>query len=351
MRVSDLLKDIIPGGDLPPVEITGLTADSRQVEPGFLFVAVRGGQVDGHRYLLDAATRGAAALSGETDDPRLGLPYLRVPDSRKFLALAAAAWNGHPARRMIMIGVTGTDGKTTTCSLLHHILERSGIAAGLVTSVGARIGPRQVDTGFHVTTPDPLALQAFLAQMVLAGMTHAVIETTSHGLAQQRVAGCEFDLGVLTNVTHEHLDFHGSFDAYLEAKASLFAGLAESADKATPIDRAAVLNRDDDSFSRIRARCTVPVYSYGEAGDADVRAEAAASSKDGLSFDVVGPGYRQRVRTRLLGAYNLANVLAAAVTAIEALRLPAPTVPARYQPAAPLLIPVIAAAIDFEYRR
>jgi UDP-N-acetylmuramoyl-L-alanyl-D-glutamate--2,6-diaminopimelate ligase len=322
MHLSSLLQEIGETVRGPDVEITGLTADSRRVEPGFLFVAVRGGTVDGHRFLLDAASRGAAVLAGEDDDPRLGLTYLKVPKSRLFLAQAAAAWNGRPARRMVMIGVTGTDGKTTTSSLIHHILEQSGMAAGLVTSVGARIGSRQVDTGFHVTTPDPLALQAFLAQMAEAGMTHAVVETTSHGLAQHRVAACEFDLGVLTNVTHEHLDYHGSYAAYLEAKAKLFAGLASSAPKPGPIVRRAILNRDDSSFEAVSRLSSVPVVSYGESPAAGVRAEKVVSSRAGLAFELVGPGYRGVIRTRLLGAYNLSNVLAAATTAIEGLGIP-----------------------------
>jgi UDP-N-acetylmuramoyl-L-alanyl-D-glutamate--2,6-diaminopimelate ligase len=322
MRLAALLNEIAPTPELPSIEITGLTADSRRVSPGALFVAVKGGTADGHAFFVDAAARGAAALAGESPDPGLGLPYLQVPDSRLFLALAAAAWNGYPARRMIVIGVTGTDGKTTTGSLLHHILEQAGIAAGLITSVGARIGMRQVDTGFHVTTPDPLELQAFLGQMVEAGTTHAVLEATSHGLAQHRVAGCEFDLGVLTNVTHEHLDFHGSYQAYLEAKARLFAGLSAAAPKSMPIERRAILNRDDSSFDFINRAASVPVVAYGEDPRAAVRAETVTPSRDGLSFQLVGPGYRVPTRTPLPGAYNLSNALAAAATAIEGLGLP-----------------------------
>jgi UDP-N-acetylmuramoyl-L-alanyl-D-glutamate--2,6-diaminopimelate ligase len=321
MRLSVLLKGILPLGGLPDVEVAGLTADSRRVEPGFLFVATTGGTTDGHRFLPEAAARGAKALAGEQPDPALGLPYLRVPNSRLFLAQAAAAWNGHPSRRMVMIGVTGTDGKTTTSSLIHHILEQNGIAAGLVTSVGARIGRRQVDTGFHVTTPDPLELQTFLAQMVDAGLAHAVVETTSHGLAQHRVAACDFDLGVLTNVTHEHLDYHGSYAAYLEAKARLFEGLADSPAKPVSVERLAILNRDDSSFDPIRERSSVRVIAYGEDRRADVRAEEVAAGKSEMSFMLVGPSYRLPIRTTLRGVYNLGNCLAAAATAIEGLRM------------------------------
>jgi UDP-N-acetylmuramoyl-L-alanyl-D-glutamate--2,6-diaminopimelate ligase len=213
------------------------------------------------------------------------------------LAQAAAAWHGHPARRMTMIGVTGTDGKTTTASLLHHILEAAGRPTGLVTSVNARIGAQQVDTGFHVTTPDPLDLQGLLSRMVDAGMTHAVVETTSHGLAQQRVAACDFDLGILTNVTHEHLDFHGSYPAYLEAKAMLFEGLARPAAKPGGIERIAVLNRDDESYSAIREKTSVRVVSYGERRQADIRASNVSAGIEDLRFELQGPRYQLPVRS------------------------------------------------------
>jgi len=321
MRLSPLLEGIYPLGGLPDVEILGVAADSRRVKPGDLFIATRGGTTDGHQFLPEAAARGALVLAGENPDPGLGLPYLRVPDSRLFLARAAAAWNGYPSHRLTMIGVTGTDGKTTTSSLLHHLLESAGVPTGLVTSVSARIGKREVDTGFHVTTPDPLDLQALLAEMAGAGMTHAVVETTSHGLAQHRVAACDFDIGVLTNITHEHLDYHGSYRDYLEAKAKLFEGLAHSASKPNGIERLAVLNRDDESFPAVRGRVTVRTASYGESSQADVRATHVAAGIEGLSFRIHGPAYQLAVRTPLLGVHNLGNCLAAAAAAIEGLHL------------------------------
>lgn len=319
MRLRALLEEVHPTGGLPDLEITGLTADSRSVGPGSLFVAIRGGSTDGHRFLTEAAAKGAAFLAGEDSDPGLRVPYLKVPNSRLFLASAAAAWNDYPARRMVMIGVTGTDGKTTTASLLHHLLETTGHATGLVTSVGARVGGREVDTGFHVTTPDPIALQSFLGEMVAAGLTHAVVETTSHGLSQHRVAACEFDIGILTNVTHEHLDYHGSFDDYLAAKTMLFSGLSEESVKAHGVERVAVLNQDDGSYDSIRSRTGVRVVAYGLAGKGDVQAIDWTSGADGIAFDLAGPGYRVPVRVPILGAYNVANALAAAAAAVEAL--------------------------------
>jgi UDP-N-acetylmuramoyl-L-alanyl-D-glutamate--2,6-diaminopimelate ligase len=319
MRLSQLLDGILSLGGLPDVDIRGVAADSRQVGPGDLFIAVRGQTRDGHEFLPQAASGGAAALAGEGPDPGLGLPYLRVPDSRLFLAQAAASWHGYPARRMVMIGVTGTDGKTTTSSLLHHILESAGSRTGLITSVGARIGTRQVDTGFHVTTPDPLELQALLGQMVGEGIGHAVVEVTSHGLDQQRVAACDFDLGVLTNITHEHLDYHGTTSAYLAAKARLFQGLSTSASKPQAIGRLAVLNRDDSSFEAVRAQTGVPVADYGESPEAGYRAIEVRAGAAGLTFVLEAPGLREEVKSPLLGRYNLGNCLAAATAAIAGL--------------------------------
>ena len=158
---------------------------------------------------------GTQPLSG------LGVPYIQVGDSREALAKLAAAFYGYPARQLVMIGVTGTDGKTTTSNLLFHILQAAGLRAGMISTVNAVIGEQVFDTGFHVTTPEAPSVQAYLAQMVQAGLTHVVLETTSHGLAQRRVAACEFDMGVVTNITHEHLDYHGSYEAYRAAKGTV----------------------------------------------------------------------------------------------------------------------------------
>jgi UDP-N-acetylmuramoyl-L-alanyl-D-glutamate--2,6-diaminopimelate ligase len=319
MRLGELLKEAVPDGGLPDIDILGLAADSRRVQDGFLFVATRGGTFDGHDFLRAAVERGAVFLVGENPDPSLDVPYRQVADSRRFLAEAAAAWHAFPGRRMRMIGVTGTDGKTTTAWMLHGILEAAGQACGVVTSVGAQIGSEEIDTGFHVTTPDPLDLQALLERTADAGAAYAIVETTSHGLAQQRVAACDFDVGILTNVTHEHLDFHGSFQAYLEAKGSLFAGLSQSAAKPFPVDRAAVLNRDDESFSALRERASVRVVTYGAQGAGDVRAEKVLVDRSGVGFLLKGERYRLPVRLPVLGAYNVSNALAAAAAGIEVL--------------------------------
>ena len=301
--------------------ITGVTMDSRQVQPGYLFVAVSGGASDGHRYLADAVRRGAAALVGERPLSELSIadlpvPYIRVADSRKALASLAAAFYGRPAHHMVMIGVTGTDGKTTTANLIFQILQAAGLRAGMISTVNALIGGQVLDTGFHVTTPEAPSVQAYLAQMAAASLTHAVLETTSHGLAQQRVAACEFDIGVVTNITHEHLDYHGNFEAYRAAKGVLFAGLAATPTKPIAAPRAAVLNRDDGSFEYLSALAQVPVLSYGLASPADVVAQDIVSRSDGLRFtavgrDLDGSSFRLPLATSLIGGFNVYNCLAA----------------------------------------
>lgn len=317
MNLHALLRGIASSTGLADVELTGITADSRQVRPGFLFVATRGGQA----FLPEAASKGASALAGEASDPGLGLPYLRVPEARLFLAEVAAAWYGNPSQSLILAGVTGTDGKTTTSTLLHRLLLHAGHSSGLITSVSAVIGQTAVDTGFHVTTPDAPDTQRYLAEMVRAGSTHAVLEVTSHGLAQNRLAACDFDVAVVTNVTPEHLDYHGSFEAYLQAKGLLFARLGEHPPKERFPDRAAILNREDVSFDRFSRLSRVRVVSYGLEAGADERAEGVEVGASGLRFRAVGPSGSAWIESRLTGRYNVSNCLAAYTTAVEGFRV------------------------------
>ena len=194
---------------LPKIAVTGITYDSRAVEAGYIFVCHKGHKVDAHRYIPQAIERGAIAVVGSEDLHGLSVPYVRVSDSREALAYLAAAFYDHPAHRMTVIGVTGTDGKTTTANLIYNILLAAGLQAGIISTVNAVIGDEVVDTGFHVTTPEAPDVQRYLARMRSAGLTHVVCASTSHGLAQHRVTACEFDVAVVTNITHEHLDEHG----------------------------------------------------------------------------------------------------------------------------------------------
>jgi UDP-N-acetylmuramoyl-L-alanyl-D-glutamate--2,6-diaminopimelate ligase len=224
-----------------------------------------------------------------------------------------------------MIGVTGTDGKTTTTNLINHILIQAGFKTGMISTVNAVIGSREVDTGFHVTTPDALDVQAYLADMVKAGLTHAVLETTSHGLAQQRVEACEFDIAVVTNITHEHLDFHGSYENYRLAKARLFHYLKETNPKVQGNPRLAVLNRDDSSYGYLSLIEGMKQVSYSLEPGADIWAENIHYSPEGIRFTAAGKDFRQEVFSRLVGAFNISNILAAMSAAIFGLLIPPQT--------------------------
>jgi UDP-N-acetylmuramoyl-L-alanyl-D-glutamate--2,6-diaminopimelate ligase len=303
--------------------ITGIALDSRKVQPGEVFVALRGGSVDGHRYLAQALERGAAALVIEAGmesalPPGCIVPVLRAANTRLALAQLSAVFYDHPARQMVMIGVTGTDGKTTTSSLIYNILQTAGLPAGMISTVSARIGNQQLDTGFHVTTPEAPDVQRYLAQMRAAGVTHVVLEATSHGLEQRRVDGCEFDCAVVTNITHEHLDYHGSYTAYRRAKGRLFESLGETAAKPFAQPGVAVLNRDDGSYDYL-ASITPPgtrQIRYGYHAAAEIRPAEVESGPAGIAFTALGLGRPLRISSRLSGAYNVSNCLAAlAVTA------------------------------------
>ncbi len=331
MKLSDLLRHLPTvleqvGGD---VEITGVRADSRRVQPGDLFIAVPGLNVDGHRFIGQAVGKGAVAVIGELPSEELrqrvrpaqpsDFAYVRVPDSREAWGWACAGWEGLPSRDLTLVGVTGTDGKTTTVSLIHSILNASGIRAGMVSTVNALIpaaagGERAetvVETGLHTTTPDPPDIQSLLAQMVAGGATHTVLEVTSHGLAQHRVAGCDFDVAVLTNITREHLDFHRSFAAYRRTKARLFKGLSDSFRK-PGVRKTCVLNGDDPSLQLLSSCCPGSPVVYALDRDADVTACDLELGREETRFRLCAPTGSAAVQTSLVGRYNVRNILAAA---------------------------------------
>ena len=298
------------------VEIKGLAHDSRQVRPGDLFVAVKGLDADGHDFIPDAIRRGAAAVVGERE-ASISVPYILVPDSRQALAHLAAAFYGYPARKLRVIGVTGTDGKTTTVELIRSILAAAGYKTGMISTVEALIGNEHYETGFHVTTPGALQVQEYLRQMVGAGTEYAVLEATSHGLAQHRIMACDFDVAVVTNITHEHLDYHGTFDNYREAKARLFRDLASSFRKPdTP--KTSILNADDDSsFEYLRPIPADRYLTYGLERPADVTARDITFTPAATTFTAVTPQGEFAVRTELPGPFNVCNVLAAIAVGVS----------------------------------
>lgn len=313
------------------VAITGVTDDSRRVQPGNLFVAYAGVERDGHTFIPDALARGAAAIVCErewdAENATSSIPNsqfsilnsqfpILVPNARQAFALLCAAWHGFPSREMTLIGVTGTDGKTTTANLIFSILKAAGYTAGMISTVNAVIGERTLDTGLHVTTPDADEVQDYLAQMRAAGVTHCVLEVTSHGLAHHRVDGCDFDVAVVTNITHDHLDLHGTREAYRAAKARLF--------EMAPVH---VLNADDDySFGYLLklpaerrifySREIQPNGAYGDWWLYPPRVDLVAGRIEAYAFRFAGERLALPLTTHLLGNYNVSNVLAAAGAAL-----------------------------------
>ncbi len=302
--------------EIPDLAVTGITLDSRAIKPGYLFVALVGASADGHDFIRGAIENGAAAVVGEKEFDGLPVPYIRLRDSREALTWLSAAYYDWPGRKLTVIGVTGTDGKTTTTNLTYQILMAAGIKAGMVSTVNAVIGGEVLDTGFHVTTPDAHDLQRYLARMVEAGLTHVVLETTSHGWAQHRVDACEFDIGVVTNITHEHLDQHGSYESYRAAKARLFSSLERTLPKKPGNPRLAIINRDDCSFEFLHNFIKVNKLNYGLAESADLRAVDITYDSSGTTFTAVQSGFRIGVSTALVGEYNVSNCLAALAVGI-----------------------------------
>jgi UDP-N-acetylmuramoyl-L-alanyl-D-glutamate--2,6-diaminopimelate ligase len=303
-------------GDANDTRINGIAIDSRHVQTGNLFVAMKGEAADGHDFIPDAIQRGAAAVVGDKIINNLYVPYIQVENSRQALSWLAAAFHGYPSRKLTVIGITGTDGKTTTCNLLYQILLAAGLKAGLISTVNAVIGDEVFDTGFHVTTPDAPDVQRYLARMVTAGLTHVVLETTSHGWAQHRVDACEFDIGVVTNITHEHLDQHGSFENYRAAKIRLFQALEKTLPKPQGNPRLSVLNRDDASYEILARIAPKAQVSYGLTTFADIRAASIKYTPQGIHFDAIGPDFRIRITSLLVGEFNVSNCLAALAAAV-----------------------------------
>jgi UDP-N-acetylmuramoyl-L-alanyl-D-glutamate--2,6-diaminopimelate ligase len=304
---------------LPDLAIEGIAIDSRAVKAGYLFVAMKGGSFDGHDFIAKAIVNGAVAVVGEKNISGLQVPYVQVENTRQALTWIAASFYDFPARKLTVIGVTGTDGKTTTCNLIYKILLAAGIKAGLISTVNAVIGDEVLDTGFHVTTPDAHDVQRYLARMVEAGLTHVVLETTSHGWAQFRVDACEFDIGIITNITHEHLDQHGSYENYRAAKGRLFTSLEKTLPKSQGNPRLAVLNRDDRSFDYLDSITKVRKMNYGIDMSADIQAEEIRYSPLGIQFMAVGNDLHVAIKSNLVGAYNVSNCLAALTATVVGL--------------------------------
>jgi UDP-N-acetylmuramoyl-L-alanyl-D-glutamate--2,6-diaminopimelate ligase len=313
VRLGELVAGV-PGAVLEgdaDAEITDVEYDSRRVKPGDLFVAVPGLRADGHAFVPDALAAGAAAVAvqGDAAAPP-GARVVRMPSTRTGLAELAAEFYGRPSRHLKVAGVTGTDGKTTTTHMAEHVLQASGIVAGAMSTVAYTVRGAETDNLSGQTTTEAPQVQGWLRRMLDAGVECAVIETTSHALVQERVAACEFDVAAFTNVGRDHLDYHATWDDYLEAKAHLIDLTARSVDKG--IEKTAVLNRDDASFERLAGRPISRRWTYGFKSGADLQPLELSMSAEGSSFRLKTPAGETFVTLHVPARFNVYNALCAA---------------------------------------
>ncbi len=302
---------------LANIAIRGVTADSRAVGAGSLFVAIAGQHADGHDFLAQAAGAGASAALVERPVAEVALPQLVVASTPVAVATAAAWWYGDPSRELGVIGITGTDGKTTTAFLAVAALQACGIPTGMISTAMTRIGGIDEANDAHATTPEAPALQVALRAMARAGDRAAVIETTSHGLALHRVDSIAYDVAIVTNLTHEHLELHGSWEAYRDAKLSLFERLAIRASASgwagSGWPRTGIVNLDDPSagaFIGVTQEAGARVLTYGTDPRADVRATRVEEDAQHLRVAYDAPSGAATLALRLAGRFNVHNALA-----------------------------------------
>ena len=307
MILSELLKDIkiIRSQGNIDVKVSGIAFNSQEVKPGDVFVCIKGFKSDGHDYANDALERGAVAVIAEKEVEETAATCVVVENTRLALSRAAAAFYDYPFRKFKLIGVTGTNGKTTTTYLIKSILEKCGQTVGLIGTNQNMIGDMVIPS--HHTTPDSLELMRLFDQMAKEGVDTVVMEVSSHSLALDRVASCEFDIGAFTNVTQDHLDFHETMDNYIAAKAELFKKC-----------RQGVFNIDDDAFSVLSKDALCNVMTYGVKGKGDISAKDIEYRATGVEFDLVFNGETQRVSLPIPGAFSVYNALTAAGCALAA---------------------------------
>jgi UDP-N-acetylmuramoyl-L-alanyl-D-glutamate--2,6-diaminopimelate ligase len=320
MKLSQLLTaipDINLHGD-ETVQVTAVSCDSRKVTTGTLFFALHGVSVDGHEFIEAAVNAGASAiiLEDEARAPK-GTTWIKVADGRAAMAKISAKFYGNPTLQRPLIGITGTNGKTTTTYLIEAILTAAGLPPAVLGTISYRFGSTCIEASH--TTPESTELQAAFRQLADAGAASFVMEVSSHALEQKRVDGCHFDVGVFSNLTRDHLDYHQTMESYLEAKQRLFSELLRPTIE-KPRRRAAV-NMDDPYGSAIAERSTCPVITYGIAFQGDVRVTDITSSVNGIKGTLLTPKGSISFSSKLVGKFNLSNILAAASAGI-ALDLP-----------------------------
>jgi len=299
--------------------IVGVTHDSRKVRPGWLFVAVSGGHVDGHRFIAGAIEAGAAAVMAQEmrADEFGGVPWIQVPDTRIALGRASAVVYGHPTTKVSLVGITGTNGKTTLTFLLEAIATAAGFRPGVVGTISHRWA--ETEHAARNTTPEASDLQEMFSEMVAGGVSHVFMEVSSHGLDLGRLEGCDFDVAVFTNLTQDHLDYHGNLENYYLAKKALFNRLLPSSSNPA---HCGVINADDPYGRRLLSELDyVPCTSYGTSPDADIRPLGVELTAAGITGTVQTGRGPMAIRSRLTGPFNLSNILAA-VAVSERLDIP-----------------------------
>lgn len=314
MQLKTLAAAISPRQIIGPLDrvVEGIAYDSRRMQRNFLFVALRGEKSDGHQFIDQVIEKGASVIVTDQEVQQARATCIVVENTRHALADLGAAFYERPARRLKMAAVTGTNGKTTTSFLLKHLCEKAGLRCGLLGTVRYEIGDRVLPA--VRTTPESLDVQDLLAQMVDAGCKAAAMEVSSHAIAQDRTRGLEWDVAVFTNLTQDHLDFHGTMENYFEAKAKLFTDLAEQKNKINPV---AVINIDDRYGAQLvdRLEKKVPVITYGVGAHADFRASNYHAEFAGTSYRLDAKGKSYLVRVPLIGRFNVANSMAALAAA------------------------------------
>lgn len=300
-RLLDTIPDASVKGN-SHISIRNMAYDSRAVEPGDLFVALKGQHHDGHAFVSDAVSRGAAAVVTERDCHLQGVVNIVVPDSRKVLALLAAEYYDHPAKDLTLIGITGTNGKTTISRLVKGVLEAKGYKVGLIGTIEYWIAQERMPAG--LTTPESLDLHRMFKRMMSLGVEYAVVEVSSHSLSLDRVFGLGFDIGVFSNLSRDHLDFHGTIDEYEQTKSLLFRSLDWAKAKA-------IINRDDPSGRKMMEVSKAPVISYGLDRESSIWANGVSLTGDKTCFTVHSPEYALPIDFPFLGTFNVYNALAA----------------------------------------
>jgi len=312
-ELIDLLPNAIIQGNTKVV-ITDLAQDSRKIISGTLFVCLSGVKNDGHDYIMQAYRQGAVAVVVEKEVVNIpkDLTVIKVTNTREAMMVIAPYFFGYPSRRLRMIGVTGTNGKTTTTYLIRSTLRQAGFEVGMIGTIQNSIGDRVIPT--QNTTPDVIDLQKLLAEMVEYRMDYVVMEVSSHALALNRVAGCEFDVGIFTNMTRDHLDFHGTFENYLEAKTKLFQSLSSKDNQKK--GKSAIVNADDKAATFILGKTTCKTITYGIHNNVDLQAQNVNIQATGTQFDISGSFGIMPLQLKITGLFNVYNVLSAVGAAL-----------------------------------